>query len=424
MSNDGIIQIINNKVGAILALLAKQNSTVDSISTSDFIVDMFDRNDADNLGEYWDTATGFAIRDSVCVPNEMSGLTSFKETNNYSYSKKVYKDFAGDALPKELHLQEEVAAKDKKIPDCSSQVVRPSTLFNRHKSKLSKKSFICKITFNLNESIFQSDTRYIDIPSEVGIGIYGIDASSMISFNFFSVQRTNDFFQDTLVDFNLENIYTANNSYYTKPFSYQVLVPEYGTLNTFISGNLFITDKSGSVIVYKDADDEIISEDVSASSITYVDVYSATTGNFVGHTYEVTLEVTHKYNYFQYKSNSPYQIGENVAELIIDDNNLITVIVNGVTWASKSSQLVIDRAYVGLNFPSINGVGLIEAYGKSIGISSIKAWVDGTPEPPDETGFGVYDKDNIDFYYRDKYHKRIEDVDTGEVVGFDYDPLA
>ena len=55
MDNSSLIPVINNKIGAILAQLKKnENDENRELSPVDFIVDMFDRNNADSLGEYWE----------------------------------------------------------------------------------------------------------------------------------------------------------------------------------------------------------------------------------------------------------------------------------------------------------------------------------------------------------------------------------
>jgi hypothetical protein len=117
---------------------------------------------------------------------------------------------------------------------------------------------------------------------------------------------------------------------------------------------------------------------------------------------------------------------------IIDET--ITARINGVIVHQVSSSEIAERGGVGMYFKSVNMAAIFANFGYLSGISSIKAWADGTVEPPDESGFGTYDSDagaGLRFKYEDKYHQRLTETSLNErgfqkviVVGYSYNPNA
>lgn len=376
--------IINNKVGYLIALAAKERQSVDSIGQFDFIVDMFDRDDADDLGEYWSNTEGFAIRNGVCISNSSTALVnSLVAKYLISTTQNRVSIGSGNVV---FHS----------FPVFSKEYFSyfgSGEKTNRHKAKLTSNVFNLKIKVNVEQIIGD-----IALSNQPSLNIFGKDAKTKLNTNF------------TLHHQETVEVPDAD---------YTVSVPDYGlNASAIASGGEFGGNGIAASYVIGSTGLNIKTEPFfniqQGNSASDSDTSSG--GR--------SITITSSTSGISRKMSPEYNVGDNYILTTVDANNDYSLYVNDNLIYSYNTSFIVERAFVGIGFAEINNLSILHTYGKAIGIKSFKAWIDGMPEPPDESGFGVFNKDNIDFYYRDKYHQRIKDADTGEVIGFDYDPLA
>lgn len=121
-----------------------------------------------------------------------------------------------------------------------------------------------------------------------------------------------------------------------------------------------------------------------------------------------------------------------ISVIMVCSGDIVTASINGELVYSKKSALVAQRSRerAGIAGPAVNVVGLADSLGITPGgTREFKVWRNDIPEPPNETGHGVY-KDG-QWQYTDKYHTPMTDAngtvirnEDGTVAGYTYDPEA
>lgn len=126
------------------------------------------------------------------------------------------------------------------------------------------------------------------------------------------------------------------------------------------------------------------------------------------------------------------QMAEMVASALTAGSNTLTlsakkdvfaVTLNGVPLFSGSPGALVERQKVGICAFGYNSIS--DAIGNNLpfwGISSFKAWRADMPEPPNQSGHGVYRAgESVAYVYADRYHKPTQDQ-LGNLTGYTYTP--
>lgn len=381
---NGFGSIINNKVGYLIALAAKERQEVETVGTFDFIVDMFDRDDADDLGNYWSNNVGFAIRDGVCVGNSSKSLIA---TTIGAYTSRTGLE-RGRVARSRLVIHSVSSYFYKYFNTYSGNGEKT----NRHKAKLTSNVFNIKIKVNVEECFGD-----ISLSNQFSSVVFGKDATTKLTTSFVlnhqeSVSVPSSYISSSSAVYALSVSASASGGAYGKD----------GVAASYTIGTDGLNLKT---VPYRSVVEGNSDSDYAVNGGRSLNAKAYTSGS--------SLEISPE-----------FRVGDNEIITTVNADNEYSLYANGNIIDNYETSYIVERSFVGIGFTELNNLAIQHIHGKAVGIKSFKAWVDGMPEPPDETGFGVFNKDNIDFYYRDKYHQRIRDQITNDVIGFSYDPLA
>ena len=433
MDNSSLIPVINNKIGAILAQLKKnENDENRELSPVDFIVDMFDRNNADSLGEYWEltSGTGVAIRNNLCVPaaqvagifnqdeyrREAGGRTNHTLTTNLvAVVGDNTVNISNNNNNNNLNFFTNGQANRHTCRVIFLGGMGGTTIKTKHKRKIKKNNYKIKIKIQLDSSI-KSQTARFDNPINDSVYWARFTAGALIysqDYNFYYSHVFNGYSRPSFIipsasasivsDLNFAQISLSANTSSTGM--------DVSSENIFTS-RLISTNATYSSLLPTAI---VISTLQSDSSNLYV---SSSNINF-------NVSVNTRFNV---PSGYPFETSNGIlsdtSELIfsIFDNEL-TVELDGNVIHTATSTEIVERGGIGLYLEGINMPAIFSNYGYLSGIKYIKAWHFDMPEPPDETGFGIYDAESeVQYQYIDKYHERKRE--NGRLVGYTYNPNA
>jgi hypothetical protein len=107
----------------------------------------------------------------------------------------------------------------------------------------------------------------------------------------------------------------------------------------------------------------------------------------------------------------------------VASGGVYTLTVNGETFYDQASSLLAIPDKVGICTPGLNVLGMLAASPlfQVRGITSFKAWRADQPEPPSESGHGVLVEGQR--RYSDKFHTPVVDT-NGNITGYTYNPGA
>jgi hypothetical protein len=334
----------------VLSMRTKDQGTDAKPPPMDFMVDMFDRKDADNLGPYWGdpVATGrsrFAIRTKRAVPFNPGTLARrlTKAFQNYTTSETPARSIIFDTFT-----------------TTQDGVGDPINAFGPrlYYTAITSQDIKTKITFD--------GPRHV---TEQGEG--------------------------------------ANETLIIAPAAPAGIVFSNET-NQLAGGAIRAFDSPGTSI---------------PPTAGAMRLMSAEFGDFATVRYGLWSEAVDSGTQFSSMRSSPVASANNVLELSVI-KGLFTLTLNGQALYAASPPILANPSQVGLGSYLYNSLADAVARGLPFwGITSFKAWRSDMPEPPNESGHGIYRTDaSVKNQFADAYHKPITNTVTGELTGYTYNP--
>lgn len=439
MASDPIIFQINNKVNWIIAQLQKEAGAT-SVPTVDYVVDMFDRLDADSLGEYWESDTGFALRDGVCVSygdNVIGGGTVFFDSISYSFA---LDDGVLDGVAKIDDITPAIAIRRIDLLAGTPWPVPSQYIKNRYDREISSGNFICLLRFKAKSPDSISD-RWNVCSLPVALG-YSNRNQKYIGFGMSSLEIPTLNIPDVTLSASWTGVAGSyTNGRYASPTSAamqsSMTVPGLSIPGKKLADMRFGDFSTVSTIlrtISTDANsDQFPSDTYTGNTDSYFwqlfksdgDLDDSGTGTFAVKAFRGGLSAT-QLAYYQAADYPLLLSGDNSVK-IEADGNTYTVYLNDTLIYSGENTIIAandrNRPFMGMSANNI--VAIINSYGiDAFGITCFKAWRSDIPEPPDQSGHGKYEADSAAPYrYNDKYHTPIRNAQRA-IVGYEYNPLA
>jgi len=473
-----------------------------SDATVDFIVDLFDRADADSLGTYWegdvDYGSVFSIRNGYAVSNGSGGGGyNLSVVNSALFDRSGFGDF-DDLLKPEGIAGDRTASGAAKESVSLSGRSSGAGILNHYLNPLSNVDMVLEVTFDLAEESVETEITGSDenLTGEITATNYSIASACIncalrvdstgkkkirvsyavnklpsytlsaktVTLNYsatYSVGTGNDLatsgsFEDDCGTYDVgDSVGSWSAYYYASNSTHTVNASVTSTAGPLsINGTdvwSYEVDTTGAETV------EIVSNDNKPEKSTSTEEdsgYDIATKNYLHLSTAYIFGITPilddgdesgecKFNWSRdthsYSDTMSIRIVSETVTTELDydstlsglsraSDNILRIEVIGTNVATYFNGSLVDRSEQN-NIIEGQKIGLgstgayVDAFlnaSKKFGITKIKAWADGTPEPSgDQSGHGTYDSDTGKHSYTDKYHTT--DPDTGVVS---YNPDA
>ena len=405
MADPEIIAQFNQLKGLILQVKKSVAGGDEALPTVDFACDMFDRSDRPILDGYWsENRTAWTIRSGALVQQSDAGYGS----KTYSFVSATASLSGTNGITTFSSTTES--------RETTSTTYYPSTgTLNQildgliYLARMSGPDLICKITFTLagpDEASFSSEeSREFRSGNSIFFNSYEKNTKTVYAI----AQPYGMCFSD-----DSKRLFGLTGwASWSPPLSMSGVVSTFsgGAFNgvgqslvsvsdshavpgTSVSGAWaalsYITDRAGTLALLHTTTEVSSIENYPSETRSI----AGGTWSFTGSTQKQTPVVTPPVNQFTFGHNTLY-----CAAIGLE----YSFSVNGVAYSTQNTAIMPGRNRVGIFYFLMNQLSALTQYGVGIsGITSFKVWSAGMPEPPDETGHGVYSGNAV--LYTDKYH--------------------
>lgn len=372
-------------------------------TTVDFIVDLFDRGDADNLGEYWINPSNFAIRSGNAYDVSTTNVNTFDSvrletlvstTKNITTNPLNYETISIDPGTFDDEGTTRSNSATATAVNVPSSTIQSVALYN---AILSEDD--CYIRVKYNAGLYQDNVA--------NGAAWGVHVSGRVQSDNYDLGNTFKFWgvnnpevsiagDSSLVD----GIYNVDEST-ELPGNVSGELEEYTlTAHSLLSMRVSKPDNSSSSNIQSPL---VVNSYIYQSYAARFDfIHDSTNYGFI----ETNGQMTGKLPTHQ---PGP-AVGENNL-LIYFHGGLFDVTLNGVAILIDQTALASTKGLIGLS-PIFNALGAFQSGDIDCHIKEIKAWSATIPEPPStESGHGTYASGT--YTYNDGYHS-----------GGSYDPTA
>lgn len=348
------------------ALLGQQQAgSVQAGGTVDFIVDMFDRPNADTLGAYWSETSNFVLKNNHVLFNATG--SSFSGRLQAAVSENIQQGEASFFTP---------------VQQVSDFAWFPtaSKISNFYTQSLSAPDATIKITFDIPQS------PLVVVPSS--LTLKAIQANWFAAGAAFGSKNSS-----SIAGISMGGIAIPAIDFFTLAVNTAAIVTGSAVFGDF---------KNFSTVLAAVADTTI----------------PALSDAQVHNPFQLgDLEGTSAFN--QVLALPGAAVGSNTLVLTASGSNYQATL-NGAVLYSAALDIVSERSKVGLAGYGFSTLAMALTNATPFyGITSFKAWRSDQPEPPSESGHGILAGTRK---YTDKYHTPI--ISNGQITGYTYTPTA
>lgn len=157
MAYDPVLSNIQSNTRALLGLMVQLIAKVSALASAnagtapevDFMVDLFDRDDSDNLGSYWANPGAYVLRDNRAVPSATSGITVSVPSSSslWPYTRVV----VGTRIVGSDFFSQYASHR-------IDQIAGVGTMVSSYQGIFASPDITCELTFELEDSLLTSDS--------------------------------------------------------------------------------------------------------------------------------------------------------------------------------------------------------------------------------------------------------------------------